>query len=273
MCSCNDRPPFSRASREKGTGDEGFAGKRRAIISTRVAPTERKADLVLLCSASPGGAPERVLVVEAQLSKDADKRRSWWSYLVSAHTRHRCDAMLVVVTPSAKVAAWAALPIELGHPGIALRPIVLGPDAVPVVRDPVEAIRSPELALLSAMVHGRGEAAEDVAKAAFAAVRGLVDEERAALYNDIALTSLRAAARATFEDLMANGTYQYKSDFAKRYVAQGRAQAILTVLGARGVVVSAAVRERVLACTDVALLDVWIARAVNAKEAAEVVGE
>jgi hypothetical protein len=34
VCSCNDRRPFSRASREKGTGDEGFAGKRRAIIST-----------------------------------------------------------------------------------------------------------------------------------------------------------------------------------------------------------------------------------------------
>jgi hypothetical protein len=111
-------------------------------------------------------------------------------------------------------------------------------------------------------------------------MRGL-NEERTALYNDIALLSLRAAARAIFEDLMANGTYQYKSDFAKRYVAQGRAEgraegqavAVLAVLTARGVVVSTAVRERVLACTDVALLDVWIARAANAKEAAEVVGE
>jgi len=44
-------------------------------------------------------------------------------------------------------------------------------------------------------------------------------------------------------------------------------------LTARGVVVSPAVRERVLACTDVALLDLWIARAANAKEAGEVVGE
>jgi hypothetical protein len=107
-----------------------------------------------------------------------------------------------------------------------------------------------------------------------------LDDERAALYNDIALTSPRAEARAIFEDLMANGTYQYKSDFAKRYVAQGevrgraegRALAILAVLGARGVEVSPAVRKRVLACTDVALLDAWIARAANAKDADDVVG-
>jgi hypothetical protein len=253
-----------------------------------ISPTERKADLVLLCSASPGGAPQRVLIVEVQLSIDADKHRAWWSYLVSAHIRHRCDGVLVVVTPSARVAAWASKPIALGHPGVSLQPIVLGPSAVPVVTDSAEAARSPELAVLSAMVHGRGDLAGDIARAAFAAVRNL-DEERAALYNDVVLMSLRAAARTIFEDLMANGTYQYKSDFAKRYVAQGRkegreegraegeaagrALAVLAVLGARGVGVSPAVRERVLGCTDVALLDVWIARAANAKEAGEVVGE
>jgi len=251
---------------------------------TEISLTERKADLVLVCSASPGAAAQRVLIVEAQLRVDPDKRRSWWSYLVSAHTRHRCDAVLVVVTPSAAVAAWAAKPIRLGHPGVSLQPIVLGPSAVPVVRDAVEATRSPELAVLSTMVHGRGDAAEDIARATFAAVRDL-DDDRAALYNDIALTSLRAAARAIFEDLMANGTYQYKSDFAKRYVAQGEARgeargevrgrgfAILAVLSARGVEVSPAVRERVLACTDVALLDAWIARAANAKEAGDLLGE
>jgi hypothetical protein len=74
-------------------------------------------------------------------------------------------------------------------------------------RDAAAATRSPELAVLSAMIHGRGAAAVDIARATFAATRDL-DDERAALYNDVALTSLRAAARAIFEDLMANGTYQ-----------------------------------------------------------------
>jgi predicted transposase YdaD len=104
---------------------------------------------------------------------------------------------------------------------------------------------------------------------------------------------LHAAARAILEDLMANGTYQYQSDFAKRYVAQGeahgraegraegeakgkaegRAQAILAVLEARGIEVPELVRHRVLGCTDVSILDVWIARAVTANAASDVVGE
>ena len=137
---------------------------------------------MLLCSASAGAPPQRVLIVDSQLRVDPEKRRSWWSYLVSAHTRHRCDAVLVVVTPNAAVAAWAAKPIALGHPGVALHPIVLGPSSVPVIRDAAEATRCPELAVLSAMIHGRGAAAEDIARATFAAMRDL-DEERAALYN------------------------------------------------------------------------------------------
>jgi hypothetical protein len=247
---------------------------------SEILPTERKADLVLLFSDLPGGAPQRALVVEVQLAIDTDKQRSWWWYLVGIHTRHRCDVTLVVVTPSAPVAEWARKPLGLGHPGVSLRPVVIGPDTVPVVRDAEEARRSPELAVLSAMVHGRSEAGESIAKAAIAAVRDL-DEERSTLYTDVVLASLHAAARKLLEDLMTNGTYQYQSDFAKRYFGQGKAEgraegralAILALLAARSVDVPPEVRERMLACTDVALLDTWIVRAANAKEVREVVGE
>jgi len=255
-----------------------------------VTPNQRSADLVLLVSASPGGPPRRALVIEVQLSIDPEKRTSWWQYLLGVHARHRCDAMLVVVTTSRRVAAWAARPIRLGHPGVSLRPIVLGPDAVPVIRDASQARRSPELAVLSAMVHGRGEAAEDVGRAALAVVRTL-DDDKAALYTDMVLFSMRAAARAILEDLMANGTYRYQSDFAKRYVAQGvvqgrteglelgrtegraegKALAVLAVLAARAVDVPDAVRAKVLACTDAPTLDAWITRAVTVKTASELV--
>jgi len=200
--------------------------------------------------------------------------------------------MLVVVTTSRRVAAWAARPMGLGHPGVSLRPIVLGPDAVPVIRDVSEATRSPELAVLSAMVHGRSEAALEVGKAALAVVRTL-DDDKAALYTDMVLFSMRAAARVILEDLMANGTYRYQSDFAKRYVAQGRdegraegrvegrdegrvegkALAVVAVLAARGVEVPASVRTRVLACTDAATLDAWIARAATANAASDLIAE
>ena len=51
---------------------------------------------------------------------------------------------------------------------------------------------------------------------------------------------------------------------------EAKVEAILAVLGARGVPVSAEARARILACTDPATLDRWIARAAVAASAEEV---
>jgi hypothetical protein len=186
------------------------------------------------------------------------------------------------VTPEPSVAHWAATPIATGHPGWALAPIVLGPSAVPVVRDPAVAVLSPELAVLSVMLHGHETDAAAAAQAALAAVRSL-DDERAKLYTDLVLASVDVAARAILEAVMASG-YQYQSDFARRYVAQGqaegkalgqaegRAHSVLAVLAARGMDVPDDVRARIVACTDLELLDAWLKRAVTAASAADVVG-
>ena len=66
--------------------------------------------------------------------------------------------------------------------------------------------------------------------------------------------------------------YEYQSDFARKYVAEGHAQgraeeaarALLTVLGARGFVVPDSVRERILAQRDPERLERWLARAAVA---------
>jgi predicted transposase YdaD len=83
---------------------------------------------------------------------------------------------------------------------------------------------------------------------------------------------------------MASG-YEYQSDFAKKYVAQGEAKgraegeaegraagkaegeanALLHVLAARRLTVSDAQRARILACTDLDTLTRWIERAVTAE--------
>ena len=158
------------------------------------------------------------------------------------------------------------------------------PNAVPVVIDEATAALSPELAVLSAIVHGRGPHAEAIGRAAVAAAPRL-DEERAALYIDVIFASVHAVARTVIEGLMANGTYEYQSDFALRYVAkgreegrqegrqEGRASAVLAVLDARGVEVPVEARARVLACTDVATLDTWLARAANALTVGDVLGD
>jgi hypothetical protein len=53
--------------------------------------------------------------------------------------------------------------------------------------------------------------------------------------------------------------------------ARGEARALLTLLAARGLPVSDAVRTQIVTCTDLATLDRWIARAATARTADEVV--
>ncbi len=157
-----------------------------------------------------------------------------------------------------------------------------------MVRDAAVAERSPELAVLSVMLHGHGGDALAIAEAALGAARGL-DDERSKLYADLVLASVDEAARAILEALMASGNYEYQSDFARRYVAQGkaegkaeglaegeaagRAHSLLSVLAARGLDVPEDVRARITACTELARLDAWLARAVTAASAVDVVGE
>jgi hypothetical protein len=83
--------------------------------------------------------------------------------------------------------------------------------------------------------------------------------------------ALPAAARRTLEAMMTTRTYEYQSDFLRRYVFQGRAEgraegeadAVLTILDTRGIAVSDDARARITGCTDLDQLKVWVRRAVT----------
>ena len=140
-----------------------------------------------------------------------------------------------------------------------------------------QARRSPELSVLSAMAHGRGEAGRAIGIAALTAAAGLAGES-ARLYADVVISCLSKAALQAVEEVMANGTYEYQSEFVQRLHAEGerlgaihdRARSVLTVLEARGLQVSEAVRTRVLESRDLAELDIWLRRAVTVPSAAAV---
>ena len=68
---------------------------------------------------------------------------------------------------------------------------------------------------------------------------------------------------------MATGTYEFKSDFAKKYIAYGRAEDILTVLTARSVPVPDEARERIMACADPDELETWVWRAATVRTVEE----
>jgi flagellar biosynthesis/type III secretory pathway protein FliH len=185
---------------------------------TEVVPAEYRADLVVLLLE---GKPCFAIVVEVQLSRDEDKRGSWPPYLTNLRSRVNCPTALLVVAPDAAVARWCAQPIELGHPGFVLKPLVLGPDSIPIVVEEAVAREAPELAVLSAMAHGNEEVGAAIASTVLAAVAGL-EGERIRLYVDLVLGSLSQAARGALEALMMSGKYEYQSEFARHYVAQGR---------------------------------------------------
>jgi hypothetical protein len=187
-------------------------------------PIKHRADLVLSLR-DTHKKRLRAIAVEIQLGIDEGKHASWPIYVVSLRGKLHCDVTLLVVTVSASVARWAAQPIDLGHPGFTLRPLVVGPAMIPILTQLERARRAPELAVLSAMAHGHSEHSVAIAKAAFAALEALseVDAERATVYHDVIDLHLNAAAKSALEEMMEK-KWEYQSNFAKKYIGIGRAE-------------------------------------------------
>jgi hypothetical protein len=259
-----------------------------SVDLTQIQPAEYRADAVVVLR--DGEVSVRVIVVEVQLAADPRKRLSWPVYVTVSRALHGCPTTLLVVAPDPVVAGWCAETIETGTPDFVLRPPVLRRTAVPVVTDPEEASRSPELGVLSAMAHGESEQGTTIGHAVLPAIRRL-DDDRARLYYDLVYNSLNDAARHALEATMKG--YEYQSPFAKKYVAQGHtegltegltkgrtegrteeaARNLLTVLRARGLAVPDAVRERILAQQDPERLERWLEKAVVASSVAAVLDE
>jgi hypothetical protein len=256
---------------------------------SELVPTEVRADLVLLLH---DRAPVFSIAVEAQLGRDPDKRYSWPLYAATLRAKFRCPSCVLVVTPDRAVADWARMPIDTGQPRSPFVPLVLGPNAVPRITDVEEAREAPEHAMLSALAHCNEPGGHHIAFAALAAASHL-DDEASVVYFDLIRSAVGEAARRSLEELMEKGTYEFQSDFARKYLAKGeakgraegeakgraegeakgRAEAVLRVLEARGVNVADEGRERILSCTDLALLDRWLSRAAVAESAHDVFGD
>ena len=69
----------------------------------------------------------------------------------------------------------------------------------------------------------------------------------------------------------AEGEAKGKAEGEAKGKAEGKAESILAVLSARGIPVSKAIRHQIRSCTELATLDVWLRRALEAKSAAAVV--
>jgi hypothetical protein len=160
--------------------------------------------------------------------------------------------------------------VETGQPGWTFAPLVLGPGATPVVTDREVARRAPELAILSVLSHGRGELGAEVALAALSTVPDL-DEDTAMLYYDLIQSAVSAAVGRKLEELMRIEGYEFQSEILRNNFAKGRAEghaegqadALLSILTARGLEISESQRARILTCGDRPTLETWLRRALQ----------
>jgi hypothetical protein len=251
-------------------------------ILAEVVPAQYRADQVVLLER--GGKVCTAIIVEVQLRPDREKRWTWPAYVALLRARLRCPVHLLVVAPGRRTAGWAAKPIALGPRGFVLRPFVIGPAVLPHVTDPREAMRRPELSILSAITHARAADALLIAHAA-AITLGQLDDDRKEFYLDVVLAALTDAARTKLEEMMKPPGYEYQSNFARQYFGQGKAEgkaegvlqakheALLAFLAARGIPLTNDERARIDACTDLEKLDTMITRAATARSAREVLAD
>ncbi|MEV7240111.1 hypothetical protein AB0N92_02445 [Streptomyces sp. NPDC093248] len=240
---------------------------------TEIEPVERRVDTLLRAETDEG---TYLFVIESQGKVDDRKRGSWPYYLSYLYEKYRCEPVLIVVTQNSATARWAARPIRLGFRdwhSLTVRPLVLGPDNVPVIADEQSAAKDVPIAVLSVMTHGRGPQAPAILGSVATALR-TIDEETAAVLAQFVDSCLAdPQAKQMWRDLMTATQYFWRHPLAEQVREEGRVEAktemVLNILEWRGIEVPHAVRDRVNACTDLNQLEVWAQRAMHAKDAAE----
>ncbi|RKS06151.1 hypothetical protein DFP74_1775 [Nocardiopsis sp. Huas11] len=245
-------------------------------VMTNCDPKELNSDGAVLLR--DGGRNVLAIVVERQIGRDYDKRYSWPAYLTTLRLRLQCPAILMVLCPNEAIARWCATPISIGHPGFDLTPLTIGPSEMPVIVIPAQARAIPEVSVFSARAHGN---TEPRTLEAFVEALDATSEKHRLFYYDYVLAGLNEAARKELEGLMSVETYEWQSDFAKKYVGMGReegreegraaeaARNVIAVLQARGFAVSDEERSRITSCTDLATLEKWVPKAVTIERPAD----
>jgi hypothetical protein len=225
-------------------------------------PVEYRADAAVLYG--DDGQSKLAVISEVQLSQDGRKRYSWPAYLANLHARDKCPVYLVVICADRATARWAAKAIDLGHPGMVLIPLAIGPDNTPVITDVARAIGNIGLAVVSAITHSNDPQVNAILATLTEALDS-IDPTSARRYAEYVAVALTGSPQKEMERLMATETYLYQGEYAQSLIsrgkAEGEAKAVLTLLDFRDIALSEEDRARIMATTDLAVLERWIQRA------------
>jgi hypothetical protein len=132
------------------------------------------------------------------------------------------------------------------------------PSNTPAVTGLQDATENVELAVLSAIEHGQSTDIPLVARIASAAIVASadIDSERSRCYLDLMLISLSENAPEAIETAMNSLGFEFQSDFARRYVAQGRMETVLRLLALRFGPLTEAAQARIRNAQDAHLVAV-----------------
>ena len=243
--------------------------------ATEPSPLERRIDTLLRIESADSTF---LLAIEAQGKKDPDKPAAWAYYLAYLYTKYKIPPLLLVTCQDRATALWAAQPVEVGqplHPALTLRPLVLGPHNVPAITDPDTATANVQLAVLSAITHGKDPNVGAILKALATALQ-TVDEEAAGTYTYFTEQGLGSTPAANlWRQIMAADLSYFTTPSLQMARAEAKAEAraeakadsILELLALRGIDVSPQARERISACKDLDTLGNWFPRALTATTA------
>jgi hypothetical protein len=251
---------------------------------------EYRADVVFLIE-DPREQALAALIVEVQRQPEKDKPYRWLRYAARVHDDYRCDTHLLVIATDEATARWAQHPIPSFLPGRASAgnaPVVLSPASLAKISSVEEARQKLGLAILAALLHA---GVEDDIEGAYRTLRAL---HETAPSPEVALDRIwwllgllgGILTKERFTELqrliMLNPELKFipRTEFdSPPYYrgkvegkAEGKAEALLRVLAARNLALTAEQRQAVLACQDQAQLERWLDASVTAPSVAALFG-
>lgn len=241
----------------------------------------RQADTVLI--GGPPQDPWYTVISEIETRLSAQKLDQTLRYAATLWLQLDKPVYVIVITPDRRADTFRRpVRVNAGKLTLTLDPCVYAPDNIPVLTDPRQVVADPALAALSVMAHGdRKEVGE-----AFLTGLNDLDDDNAPRYYEYAHKMASAPARRVLEALMSTSTWPVSSPFARKHFGKGKeeglaeglakgktegeATLLLTLLEARGIVVSDEIRARIASCTDLLQFDVWTRRAAVSTSAEDV---
>ncbi|WP_156727644.1 hypothetical protein [Streptomyces apocyni] len=246
---------------------------------TETRPLERRIDTLLLVGPSDGN--DFLLAVEAQGRRDTKKELSWAYYVAYLQSKYTLPVLLLVVCQNRATAKWATGPFSCGTQDWTTQrtyPLVVGPDNLPVITDERTARAKPALAAIAALAHANHAQIGAILEALGRALQSMDREAATYFYEFLDINLGDTPARATWRQVMSVASYfpGRGTDRETAYLegeAKGEAKFVLLALEERGISVTDAVRERILACTEPDVLTRWFRRSLTATAAEDLFAE